>query len=490
MAPLCRGRGSEVAGSRRPPVVWHYQPGAQQRFLQSTVFETGIEGNRGGGKTDALLMDFAQHVGRGFGASWRGVLFRRTYPELEDVISKTQRWFPRMFPSARFVGSPNPGWYFADGEVLLLRQIEREQDYWKYHGHEYPWIGFEELTTWPLDVIYRRMFTCCRSSHPDVPLKIRSTFNPSGPGHNWVKKRFGLPVPPGRTIGRLIQRAGEKPRVAIHSDLKENVALLSSNPGYQQQILMGAKNDAERRAWQHGDWNIIAGGMFDDVWRPEVHVVPSFPVRAIPRGWRIDRSYDHGSSKPFSVGWHAESNGEPFEWGGRLLGTMPGDVFRIAEWYGSPSHSNEGLRLTARQIADGIIDREQDMGLWGLVKPGPADSQIFSPGEPGRPSVHEEFLKVGVSFEPADKGPGSRKAGWELMRQMLIGAIVPITGYREDPGYFICDRCFDAIEKLPVAPRDQKDPDDVDTESEDHILDEIRYRLRRRASGMTKGSWR
>jgi len=465
--------------------------------ITSQVFETLVHGNRGGGKTDWLIMDFAQHVGprrfpghsAGFGPAWRGILFRRTYPELEDVIAKTQKWFPRMFPTARFVSSPNPEWHFATGEVLLLRQLERDADYWKYHGHEYPWIGFEELTTWALDVLYRRMITCCRSSHPGVPRKIRSTCNPSGPGHNWVKKRFAPTGPGGRKIGRVIQRPGEKPRVAIRSNLAENQAMLRQDPDYQSQILMGAKNAAELRAWRDGSWDIVAGGMFDDVWDYEVHVVPSFPAHAMPRGWRIDRSYDHGSSKPFSVGWWAESNGEPLEWGGRLIGTVPGDLVRIAEWYGSANHDNEGLRLTASQIAEGIIDREADLGLRGLVRPGPADSQIFA-AEPGQPSVALTFQAAGCSFLPADKGPGSRKAGWEMVRKRMMAAQVPASGYREEPGIFVCDRCVDACEKLPVLPRSQRDQDDVDTESEDHIGDEVRYRVRRKATGALSGSWR
>ncbi len=479
-------------------IAWKPQDGAQFLFVTCDVFECLMHGNRGGGKSLGMLIDFCQHVGpirfpghrANYGAAWRGVLFRRNYEELQDMIAKAQEWIPKIFPDARYVSSPNPQYNFATGESLLFRSIERRIDFLKYQGHEYPWIGFEELTNWPDDFLYRQMISCCRSSKPGMPFKIRSTTNPSGPGHNWVKKRFRLPGPAGQRIGYHIHNIGEEARTSIRSDMAENIALLKAVPNYRDRIKMAATSIAQERAWLDGDWNIIAGGMFDDVWVPEVHIVPSFPIRAIPRGWMIDRAYDHGSSKPFSVGWYAQSNGEPFEWDGRVMGTVPGDVFRIAEWYGSPSHSNEGLRMTARAIADGIIDREQDLGLWGHVRPGPADTEIFSAKEPGRPSVHREFQTVGVSFVPADKGPGSRKPGWELMRQMFKGAVVPPSGYREDPGLFICERCVDAIEKIVALPRDMKDQDDVDTESEDHIGDEMRYRIRRKAVGSTTGSWR
>lgn len=55
---------------------WAPHPGSQTLFLSSPVYETLYEGTRGPGKTDALLMDYAQHVGQGFGENWRGILFR------------------------------------------------------------------------------------------------------------------------------------------------------------------------------------------------------------------------------------------------------------------------------------------------------------------------------------------------------------------------------------------------------------------------------
>lgn len=474
-------------------VIWTPHAGAQTLFMACPIFEALIEGNRAGGKTDVFLMDYLQHVGpkthddhlAGYGDAWQGIIFRRTYPELEDIVKKSLHWIPQLFPDARFVGGQRPAWHFATGECLKFRPIRTEQDYQKYHGHEYPWIGFEELTNWPMPTVYLMMFSCCRSAS-NCPLKIRSTTNPSGPGHNWVKRRFHPNSIPGRVIGRVIHKHDEKPRVSIHSDYAENTTLRKSNPDYQKQILMAASSEAQRRAWKHGDWNIMAGGMFDDLWTPSVHVVPSFPVRAIPRGWRLDRSYDHGSSKPFSVGWWAESNGEPFEWGGRLLGAVPGDIFRIHEWYGSKNHDNEGLRLTPAEIADGIIDREQDNGMFGLVKPGPGDDMIFN-AEPGATSVISEFRRIGVDFTPSNK---KRVQGWDLVRQRMKGAMVPMSGYREDPGIFICDRCVDSIEQIPALPRDIKNQDDVDTESQDHIGDEVRYRVMKSRTGGSSGSWR
>jgi hypothetical protein len=87
------------------------------------------------------------------------------------------------------------------------------------------------------------------------------------------------------------------------------------------------------------------------------------------------------------------------------------------------------------------------------------------------------MARTGVKFLPADK---ARKQGWEMCRKAL-GASVPVEGVgREDPGFFVCERCDQFLELIPTAPRDDVDLDDVDTEWEDHIADEWRYFMRRK----------
>ena len=476
----------EIDGELKPfagevEIAWAAQPGSQVAFLQCPFFEALLEGTRGGGKTDCLLMDFAQEVGKGHGQEWRGVLFRQSYPQLADVAAKSKRWFPRMFPRATFNESQMK-WRFPEGEELMFRHMESPDDYWNYHGHAYPWIAFEELTTWPDDKCYKVMMACSRSTRAGMPRKYRATTNPYGVGHNWVKTRFRLPVPPRHIIGRVVEEIDVDgkplpPRIAIHSDLSENKVLLAAEPGYVQKLRAAARNPQELRAWLHGDWDIVAGGMFDDVWSPGHHVVPDIRADMIPAGWRIDRSYDHGQSRPFSVGWWAQSNGEPIRVGRHVLGAVRGDVYRIAEWYGWCGSPNEGTRLTAVEIARGIREREQMLNLAGRVKPGAADTAIFDDYEPGR-SVAGDMARLGVHWSRADKTAGSRKQGWQQVRQYMKDALPTGQGPRERPGLFICQNCAQFLRTVPTLPRDEKDPDDVDTDAEDHIGDEVRYRLR------------
>ena len=472
---------------------WVPQAGSQVLFMTCPIFECLYEGTRGPGKTDALLMNFAQYTGMGFGIAWRGIIFRRTYPELQDIITKSKKWFKLIFPEAKYNEAKHE-WTWPDGEALLFRHMKTADDYWSYHGHEYPFIGWEELTNWADDKCYRLMMSCCRSAHPGITVKgkhmpiprmVRATTNPYGPGHNWVKMRWKLPAGRGIVIKESYDADGnlEPPRVAIHGSIYENKILLANDPTYITKIAAAARNESERAAWLEGSWDVVAGGMFDDVWKPAINVLNA---TRIPASWRFSRSFDWGSSKPFSVGWWAISDGTTLTLAdGRVLHTVPGDIFRIGEYYGCvDGKPNTGLRYTAQQVAKELIKHEKRMGIYGLVEDGVADAAIFN--EENRMCIATDMQKEGVYWEPADKRSGSRKQGWEAMRQMLLNAHPEPDGYpREEPGMFVFDTCVDFIRTVPSLPRDDKDLDDVDTDAEDHIADETRYFVRHKDSEMT-----
>jgi len=466
------------------PVIWAPQPGSQEAFLSCPLAECLYAGTRGPGKTDALIMDFAQHVGQGLGEDWRGILFRRTFPELKDVIAKANKWFPQIFPTAKY-NKADHTWTFQDGEQLIFGFMEKEDDYWKYHGHAYPWIGWEELTNWPTDELFKRMFSTNRSTNTKVPRKIRATCNPHGVGHNWVKLRYGLPVLPGQITTPIKKTPGEPDRVAIHGTIHENKILLHANPDYITILRASCSSPAEEAAWIDGSWDITSGGMFDDLWNRDIHILQGITPQMIPKRWLMDRSYDHGQSAPFSVGWWAQSNGEPLTLpSGQIVGQVRGDLIRIQEWYGWDGTPNKGLRMTAAEIAIGIRERQREMGIDSRVRPGVADGAIFDQWEPNK-SVQGDMRKKGVKWLRADKGPGTRIQGWQQVRRLLKQAI-PTDGPRELPGLFVSDLCTQFLRTVPVLSRDKKDPDDVDTKIEDHIADEVRYRCRAKQAKRTK----
>lgn len=475
------------------PIGWEAQKGGQVRFLRSPLFEVLLEGNRGGGKTEVLLADFCQHCGirgpdkplAGYGRYWRGILFRKSYPDLADVIEKSHRVIPPLFPAAVY-NQQTHIWRWPWGESLRFAFAESEGDYWNYHGSEYPWIGWEELTTWSTDSLYLKMMSICRSSMPNMPRKYRSTTNPFGPGHSWVKTRFQLPQMRNGVIHGEVNENGVlgHDRGVVNVSLHENAALLAADPQYEATIMEAADDPVIMAAWINGRWDINAGGMFDDVFQFKTHVLPDFIP---PPSWRIDRAYDDGSSAPFAVGWFAESDGSDLLLpNGVTMQTVRGDLFLIKEWYGMSGKpgKNEGLKMDSWKITKGIVERELQWQIYGRVNDGPADSAIFARNhgicvadDMRQPVMIEGKQYRGITWTEADKRPGTRIAGWKQIRAALNGAIPdPRTGRREKPGLYICEGCPQWLRTVPTLPRDEDNLDDVEF-PEDHMGDMTRYRV-------------
>jgi hypothetical protein len=453
-------------------------------------------------------MRFRKRVGLGYGKFWRGVIFDREYKNLDDLVAKSKRWFSLLDKDAKFLeAAKDYKWVWATGEELLFRVIKKEADYWNYHGQEFPFIGWNELTKYPTGKLYSDMLSCNRSSFtpekdtpvhvsatgkiigyntpdgkllPEIPLEIFSTSNPFGPGHAWVKRKFIDPVPYGhvqRTTTRVFNPRTQveadivKTQVAFFGSYKENIYLA---PEYVAE-LENIKDPYKKKAWLQGDWNIVAGGAFDDLWSQDKHVVPRFKI---PSNWYIDRSFDWGSSHPFSVGWWAESNGEEVILNDGTKRCFPkGSLFLVNEWYGAKElGTNEGLKLSAPDIAEGIKAKELVMIKEGWISKqpdaGPADNQIGDVRESDVDTIEKKMAKRGVHWQRSDKSKGSRIIGLQIFRDRLQASI-----RGEDPGVYFFDNCRAAISTIPVLPRDDVNIDDIDTEAEDHCWDMTRYRV-------------
>lgn len=218
--------------------------------------------------------------------------------------------------------------------------------------------------------------------------------------------------------------------------------------------------------YQH-DKSAQQGSFFADIWIESTLCIEPF---AIPRAWRIDRSFDYGFSAPFSVCWWAQSDGETPA-NGRIY--PKGTLFLIAEWYGWNGKPNQGAELQAPQIATKILEIEnRTTWLKGRVVPGPADSSIWD--GPSNNNIAIQMLHKGVQWFPVDKGPGSRVNGARMFRERMKNSNqTPMT----EAGIFFFKYCLQMIRCLPQLPKDRTDPDDVDTSAEDHNYDAARYRI-------------
>lgn len=448
-------------------VVWAPHPGSQYLFLNCPYDELLYHGTRGPGKTDALLMDFAQDVGRGYGSAWQGILFRQTYPQLKEVIKKSRRWFPQIFPAAQYNKSEHE-WTWPTGETLAFRHMDKPDDYWNYHGHEYPWLGWEELTNWPTGDCYDSMFACNRSSLPGVPKRARSTCNPWGSGHGWVKKLFIDAAPQLQPITRQFTHplTGEEitsTRGHIFGHLFENKTLLKTDPEYLLN-LKRQRDPNKRKAWLKGSWDIAVGGYFSDVWDADKHVIrrPWTP----PKTWPCYLSFDWGSAKPFSVGFWTEADGNEAP-DGRFYSR--GTLIRFDEWYGcQPGEENIGIRLSNVDLGASLLERVQAYEARGLrFKKGPADPSIFK--QDGGPSIATQIAEGARGREFFDRADNTRVTGWQKVAEMLEGD--------EDrgPRMLIMANCTHWRRTVPILPRDERNWDDIDTDTEDHIADDTRY---------------
>ena len=489
---------------KKLPIIWSPHEGGQRIFATCPTWECLLHGNRGGGKTDSLLMDFAKGVGVGFGADYRGLLLREATTELGDVIAKSEKWFPRMFPGAKY-NAHRKIWKFKDGETLWFNYARVIADYDQYHGHEYPWIGWEELTNHAVPDVYLKLMSCSRSSNQLIIPRIRATCNPSGPGHAWVKMRFIDAIPQGRVLkepveieyldnatGRTIKETIIITRTHIYADMMDNKALISADPLYRAKMMqMTQDNEMLRKAWVGGSWDLIMGGFFEDVWRPKVHILPYF---TIPKTWTCVRSFDWGSSKPWSVTFAVESNGEqPIECDPESPSYNPavpffpkGSVVVIYELYGWTGKANEGDKADSVEIAKRIKEVEEAIKIeYGLkVEPGPADTQIFDVKDGSSTAMLMAKYPNSIYWTRAHKGSGSRVTGWATMRQML-GAAIRKDG--ENPHLYFFPQATHHIRTLPLMQRDEKKPEDIDSDLEDHAMDSLRYLISRKMMQFSRG---
>lgn len=424
-------------------------------------------GERGGGKSD-FQIGYQEDGALRYGKAWRGIMFRKTYPELEELQSRASEVFPKSGgvyktqPSADYPFSNC--WYWPNGATVKMRFIEHERDYGRYHGHQYTGISFDEVTEYPTPSGLLKMLSTLRSPH-GVPCTVRLTGNPGGIGHGWVKERY---VGNGPYKPFLDPDTGFT-RMFIPSKTDDNQILLLNDPNYKNRIKAATGgNEALRKAWLEGDWNIVAGAFFD-CWRQSKHVVRPFEI---PDHWLKFMSGDWGSAKPFSFGWWAVVSDDYKTEEGLIL--PRGCLVRYREWYGIKKDAsgqrqyNVGVKMVAEAVGAEIVRRESERIDYRVIDPatftqdgGPSIQERIWEGS-GRKAVWRRADNARVR---TDKAPG----GWDMLRARLEGEA-------EDRPMVVCfSTCEDSIRTIPIQQHDADRLEDLDTDGEDHAADDWRY---------------
>jgi hypothetical protein len=441
-------------------MIWTPQP-TQFDFQSRWEDEAFYGGAAGGGKSDALLTEALRQVSI---EGYKGIIFRRTYPDLTELIDRSQYLYKKAYPKAKFNANAHV-WRFPSGAKIYFGNINStfKTD---YQGKAFDFIGFDELTHFTLDQ-YMYLFSRNRPTVSGLRSYIRATGNPGGIGHGWVKDRFITAAPPKTTIWTNIDintPAGEvihqrKSRIFIPSSVFDNKILMSNDPGYIGRLAM--MPEAERNALLYGDWNSFTGQVFTE-WRDEpthyddhklTHVINPFIV---PKTWPIYRGFDYGYSRPFSVGWYTQST--------------EGRIYRIAEYYGCTGTPNEGIRIEPRRIAQEIRRIEnEDINLKGRkIVRAIADPAIFqrTTGE----SI-ADMMEDSPNFIHWDTGDNTRIAGKMQMHYRMA------FGEDDKPLFYVFNTCKHFIRTIPNLIYSEKYVEDIDTDMEDHIYDECRYVL-------------
>ncbi len=477
---------------------WEPQPGPQSLAIGAPfINELLFGGARGGGKSDFLLGDFLQDIH--LGPVWRGIIFRKSYPELEELLHRAKEIY---LPLGATYKVSEKTFYFPSGATLKFRHIENESDADLYQGHQYTWIGWDELTNWPNLKAYRKLKACLRSAHGVPNKRIRASANPGGVGHHEVKAYFIDYAPKGMALAENTDEDGTvTTRMFIPSKVYDNKILMKNDPEYIARLRELGSPELVK-AWLEGDWSVITGAYFPE-FSTVKHVLEPFPI---PAHWTRFRSMDWGSTSPFAVLWHAVSDGYTTPNGVYI---PSGAVVTYREWYGcAQGKVNQGIKWTANQVGKGIVRREADEHIsYGVIDPSAFKWD-------GGPSHAERMANEGAFFRQADN---NRIGGWDTVRDRLCGIKEPkepVLDYGlpeglhhtdplafnivdgrmvkpvgilvqppEDdnmvgtPMWYCFKTCVHLIRTLPALQHDDKTPEDCNTEGEDHAPDALRYGL-------------
>ena len=440
-------------------VVFRPNKGPQVDFLAAPEKEVLYGGAAGGGKSFAMLVDLLRYASNG---NHRALLLRRTLAELTELVDQSRKLYPKAFPGAVFRESKNT-WSFPSGATALFSYVDKDNDVTRYQGQSFTWIGVDELGQYPTPYVWNYLRSRLRTTDPEIQTYMRASANPGGVGGWWLKKMFVDPTIPNEPFwatdidsGKVLRYGPNHPEHAdeplyqrrfIPARLTDNPFLMESGE-YEAMLL--SLPEVERRRLLEGDWDVADGAAFSEFDR-SVHVVEPFEV---PYNWPRLRAADYGYSSPSCVLWGA------VDW--------DGNIFIYRELY-DKGYTGE----TLARIINALEENDPLMQISVL------DGACWSKHGTG-PSIAESMIRNGVRWIPADKNRIPGKI--ELHRRLAIDERT------DEPKLKIFSTCTNLIRTLPTIPLSKTNSEDVDTKSDDHAYDALRYMCMTRPTGLPQNS--
>ena len=417
-------------------IVFEPNEGPQTQFLAASEREVFYGGARGGGKSYAMLVDPLRYCDK---SHHRALLIRRSMPELRDMINHSQRLYSRAFPNAKW-REQEKEWRFPSGARIEFGYAENLTDVLRYQGQSYTWIGIDELPQYPTAEIYNFLRSSLRSVDPDIPVYMRATGNPGNIGSGWVKDMFIDPAEPNKPFDVIVDTmAGEKKitRRFIPAKLQDNPYLMQTD---DYLVMLSSLPEVQRKQFLDGDWTAFENSAFPE-FDPLRHVTEPFEI---PRNWHRFRACDWGYSSYACCLWIAID--------------FDNNLWVYRELYTQ--------RLTADIFAKKILELEKNE----YIRYGVLDSSTWARRGDVGPSIAETMIIEGCKWRPSDRSPRSRINGkLELHKRFSISERT------DEPSLRIFNTCKNLLRTLPLLPVDKNNPEDVDTNVEDHAYDALRY---------------
>lgn len=447
-------------------VRYDYTPdaGPQAAAFRHVVDELFYGGAAGGGKSRmarAAAVLFAMLI-----PGARVVIFRRSHPELRDAVLAPM--LLELPPSLARYNKQASEFTFINGSVIRLAHLGRASELQKYQGAEYQLVIFEEVTHFTKrEYLYMKSRLRVAGEVRDrmeaqgMRPRMIATGNPGGIGHHWVKARFVDPAPAG-TLFRTRPTAREpRPgvRLYIHAKATDNSHI---DPSYND--MLNALPDGERAALRDGDWDVMDGVRFPGFKRG-LHVIRPEDFPLPPVGAFRAIGVDWGSSAPFAAVWVAKV-GEAYV------------VYREAYAKGlTPDQQAERIHSVMGVDENGpgrITPIALDPACWARSPQQPLAKATPANGAPPPGSIARAYWdRFGTLVQRANN---DRLGGAATLDRLLTPRDWG-DGEAPAPSIYIYDTCRNLIRTLPALPRDERNPEDVDTHAEDHAYDALRYAI-------------
>lgn len=410
----------------------------QEKFIKSDAFETLFGGAAGGGKSYGQLIDALLYALK-YPKS-KQIIFRSTFADLEKSLIRVSL---DIYPlSIADYNSSKHTWKFNNGSIIDFGYIQYEKDVYQYQSAEYDVIRFDELTHFT-EFMYTYMISRCRGANT-YPKRIKSSTNPGGVGHAWVKERF-IDIGEPNVIHTCKLETGEEvTRIFIPSLVTDNKFMLEYDPDYIKRL--DALPEKERKALKYGDWDIY-DGMFFPEFKRSIHVIEPFQI---PNNWNRYIAMDYGLDMFAVLFITIDTKGKAYVYN------------EIHKSNLIVSEAVQTLKSIMRQYKYKYIYAPPD--LWNRNR------------DTGK-STAELFYEGGIDLV---KASNNRIAGWLNVKEWLRVKKVrhEQTGeLYEDSDLKIFSNCLNLIKYLPQLQHDEKDPNDVATEPHEptHITDALRY---------------